>query len=147
MANPSIAQAVNRGNTGKALAMARRECGGDKAWLNALNRAALNLEACRWEFDGETLEIHSATQDMTYIVTNLGCDSRCKAFEKGIPCWHRAARRLLLKAAAIGNDQTLETCPMCGAPIEGKQYYVAGRGYIYFDVCNGDGQHHTRKLV
>jgi len=145
VANPSIAQAVNRTSVGKALAQAREECQHDRAWRNALNRAALNLEACHWCFDGETLEIHSASNDQTYIVTAEGC--QCKAFEKGLPCWHRAARRLLLKAAEFGTQSLAETCPMCGSSIVGTQYAVEGRGYIYFDVCTGDGQHHTRKVV
>jgi len=130
---------------GKALAQAREECQHDRAWRNALNRAALNLEACGWSFDGETLEIQSATTDTTYTVTEGTC--QCKAFKKGWPCWHRAARRLLRKAAEIDAAPIVETCPLCGALIEGKRFYVAGRGYISFDVCSGDGQHHIRKVV
>ena len=37
-------------------------------------------------------------------------------------------------------------CPVCGARIEGRQYYVGGRGYCDFDVCSGDGSHSSRRV-
>lgn len=61
MANASIAQSINRSTVAAALHAARAECHRYKAWLNAVNRAALNLEACPWAFDGEILVIASAT--------------------------------------------------------------------------------------
>ena len=33
----------------------------------------------------------------------------------------------------------VERCPMCDARIVGRQYYVGGRGYLYFDVCGATG--------
>ncbi len=66
--------------------------------MNAINRAALNLESCFWQFDGETLVIASASSERRYTV-----------------------------------------------PTEGRQFYVGGTGYVYFDVCAGDGAHFTRK--
>ncbi len=100
MANASVAQSINRQSVAAALHAARAECEQYKAWLNAVNRAALNLEACRWAFDGETLVIASATtQGTRYTVTPEGC--QCKAHQDGRPCWHRAARRLLIKAAEM----------------------------------------------
>src|SRR6187431_58563 len=66
----------------------------------AVNRAALNLEAVRWSFDGDTLKIESATNSGTfYTVTVEACE--CKAGQKGEPCWHRAGCRLLVKAAEM----------------------------------------------
>ena len=100
MANASVTQLVNRQSVAAALHTARVECAQYKAWLNAVNRAALNLEACRWAFDGEILVIASATDQGTrYTVTPEGCE--CKAHHDGRPCWHRAARRLLVKAAEL----------------------------------------------
>ena len=99
MANASIAQSVNRNTVRAALQEARRQCGQQLRWLNALNRAALNLEACPWQFDGETLVISSATSSTRYTVDACGCG--CRAAAKGNPCWHRAARRLLVKAAEM----------------------------------------------
>ncbi len=45
--------------------------------------------------------------------------------------------------AAAAQRQAEATCPMCGTTIEGRQYYVGGRGYVYFDVCSGDGSHYS----
>src|SRR5687768_2432957 len=100
MADATVAQSINRQTVAAALQLARTEAAEHRAWINALNRAALNLEACRWQFDGEVLVMHSATDPkVSYIVTATGCP--CKAGAAGRPCWHRAARRLLLKAAEM----------------------------------------------
>ena len=100
MASTSVASLVNRKAMGKALAQARKVCANNRPWLNAVNRAALNLEACPWQFDGDTLRIASATEGGTFHrVDAHGCD--CRAFQKGQPCWHRAAWRLLCKAAEV----------------------------------------------
>jgi hypothetical protein len=97
MANATVTQAINRSMVALALAEARKQCAEHNAWMNAINRAALNLEACPWQFDGDVLIIHSATSAARYTVTSDGC--QCKAAQKGNACWHRAARRLLRKAA------------------------------------------------
>ena len=89
MANRSIAQAVNRTAVARALAQARAECVGQVAWMNAINRAALNLESCWWQFDGDTLVVASASSEGRYTVTEKGCE--CKAYAAGCACWHRAA--------------------------------------------------------
>ena len=100
MANASVASLVNRPAVGAALAQARIACANQPRWLNAVNRAALNLEACRWQFDGDVLRIESASVPGTrHTVDAHGCD--CKAAQAGRPCWHRAARRLLVKAAEM----------------------------------------------
>ncbi len=100
MANASIAQSVNRQTVAAALAAARTEAAEHRAWINAINRAVLNLEACPWAFDGEVLRIASAsTQGTRYTVGVDGCE--CKAAQEGRPCWHRAAWRLLRKAAEM----------------------------------------------
>ena len=100
MANASVAQAVNRQSVAAALRDARAKCAASQRWLNAVNRAALNLESCKWSFDGDTLRIESATSSGTfYTVTVATCP--CKAGQKGEPCWHRAGCRLLVKAAEM----------------------------------------------
>ena len=71
-----------------------------------LNRAALNLESCRWSFDGDTLRVESATNSGDfYTVTVEVCP--CSAGKAGKPCWHRAGCRLLCKAAEM--DYTAAT--------------------------------------
>ncbi len=100
MANATVAQSISRQTVAAALAAARTEAAEHRLWITAINRAALNLEACPWAFDGETLRIASATTRGTrYTVTPDGCE--CKAAQDGRPCWHRAAWRLLRKAAEM----------------------------------------------
>ncbi len=99
MANSTVAQSISRQTVAAALREARIQAAEHKAWINAINRAALNLEACPWVFDGEILRIASASSGTRYTVTPEGCE--CKAFEAGRPCWHRAAWRLLCKAAEV----------------------------------------------
>jgi hypothetical protein len=100
MANASIAQAVNRQTVALALRDARAKCAASHRWLNAVNRAALNLEAVRWQFDGDTLRVESATNSGDfYTVTVEVCP--CSAGKAGKPCWHRAGVRLLCKAAEM----------------------------------------------
>lgn len=104
MANGIVSAAVNRQSVAAALTAARTEAAEHQAWINAINRAALNLEACRWQFDGEVLRIESATQSNSYYLVGAdGCP--CVAGGKGKPCWHRAARRLLCKAAEMAQPK------------------------------------------
>ena len=107
MANASVAQSISRRTVAAAIRQARIEAAEHKAWINAINRAALNLEACPWAFDGETLRIASATTRGTrYTVSPEGCE--CKAAQDGRPCWHRAAWRLLRKAAELVQPAQVE---------------------------------------
>ena len=101
MANGMIAQQVNRQTVAAALAAARTEAAEHRAWINAINKAALELEASSSAFDGDTLRIASRTIKGTrYTVNALGfCE--CKAAKESRPCWHRAAWRLLRKAAEM----------------------------------------------
>src|SRR5918999_1552492 len=100
MANATVAQSISRQTVAAALAAARTEAAELRLWITAINRAALNLEACPWAFDGETLRIASATTRGTrYTVNPEGCE--CKAAQDGRPCWHRAAWRRLRKAAEL----------------------------------------------
>ena len=79
-----------------------------RAWITAINRAALNLEACPWAFDGETLRIASATTRGTRYTINAYGFCECKAAQDGRPCWHRAAWRLLRKAAEMVAPSVVE---------------------------------------
>jgi hypothetical protein len=103
MANANVTTLITRQSVAAALAAARVEAAQHAAWMNAINRAALNLEACIWQFDGDILVIHSATSAARYTVDAHGC--QCKAHDAGRPCWHRAARRLLVKAAEMAAPQ------------------------------------------
>ena len=100
MSNAILAQSITRQNVGQALRLMRHECRYESTELNALNRAALNLEACTWQYDGEALVIESAsTMFQRYHVQHTSCD--CKAGSKGRACWHLAALRLIQRAAEV----------------------------------------------
>jgi hypothetical protein len=119
MANATVAQAVNRQTVALALRDARAKCAASHRWLNAVNRAALNLESCRWSFDGDTLRVESATNSGDfYTVTVETCP--CSAGKAGKPCWHRAGVRLLCKAAEMGQE-----APSIGVTYKGVYYSAA----------------------
>ncbi|HSH78187.1 MAG TPA: hypothetical protein VLA19_06615 [Herpetosiphonaceae bacterium] len=149
MANASVAQSINREHVGQALRRWRQALQYQPRELTALNKAALNLEACPWFMDttsGE-LVIESATEigRTRYHVSAEGC--ACKAAQHNRPCWHVWAYRIMHTASVLAQRAaaaTSGTCPMCGAAIVGRQYYVGGRGYVYFDICSGDGSHFSR---
>lgn len=88
----------DRSHVGKVLRQMRLAYANTPHELTAINKAALNLEACRWQFDGHTLRIESATQTgkRFYTVTGAGCT--CSAAAACRICWHVAAWRLLLAA-------------------------------------------------
>ena len=37
-------------------------------------------------------------------------------------------------------------CPECGAPLECRQAYVGGRGYVYVEVCGVDRYHYSKRV-
>jgi len=107
MANANVTTHITKESIGKAIAQARVECADSRRWLNAVNRAAVELLVSYWQFDGETLRIESATTPGTrYTVDERGCN--CSAGKADKPCKHRAAWRLLLKAAEIHEQAS---CP------------------------------------
>ncbi len=100
MSNAILAQSISRQTVGHALRLMRHECRFNSREVNALNRAALNLEACSWQYDGEALVIESAsTMHQRYHVEHTGCD--CKAGSAGRRCWHLAAFTLIRRAAEL----------------------------------------------
>ncbi len=102
MANASLAH-VTRHTVAQAIAQARKDCAHSIRWLNAVNRAALELEVGGWQFDGAMLRMPSATNPNTrYTVDAHGCT--CPAGHAGKPCKHRTAWRLLCKAAEIAQQ-------------------------------------------
>lgn len=70
------------------------------AWFNALIKAVVNIEGndflLHFDRDTEILVIFTATTSgQCYEVTANGCE--CKAWLCATPCWHRAARKLLVR--------------------------------------------------
>lgn len=102
MTATTVQQPVNitREHVGKALGIMRQNVRHNAPLLNALNRAALNVEACPWTFnsDGELVIVSATNGHTRYHVTANACD--CKAARAGRPCWHRQAYALLHAADA-----------------------------------------------
>ena len=48
-------------------------------------------------------------------------------------------------ANAAHQAEQRPSCPQCGAPIVPVQSYVGGRGYMFFEVCSGDGSHYSKR--
>ena len=99
MANATVAQSISRQTVAAAIRQARIEAAEHQSWITAINKAAVELEVSSWAFDGEVLRIASRSGNGRYTVTVAGCE--CKAGQAGRPCWHRAACRLLVKAAEV----------------------------------------------
>ena len=76
MANATVAQSINRQTAAAALRQARIEAAEHHAWITAINRAALNLEACLWAFDGEVLRIASASTNTATPSTSTAASAR-----------------------------------------------------------------------
>jgi hypothetical protein len=98
---------VTRQHVGQALRSLRLNYRHDSRRLNAVNRAALNLEACAWyrQPDGLlVIESATATGTVRYHVDGPHCD--CQAGQHGTPCWHAQANELLHDAEAIASTPT-----------------------------------------
>ena len=86
-----------------------------------------------------------------HIATAISCD--CADFlYRSRDCKHMQAvhaEEAALEAYAAAWDATPQAqepkCPMCGAALESRQYYIGGRGYVHFEVCSGDGAHYCRQ--
>ena len=114
------------------------------AMIRAINRAAANLAAGQFSYDGERVLLRSASSKRVYrITTTEPMTCTCEGRARGYVCWHIVAARLLVRAAERYQERHA-LCPMCGAPIVGRQFYVGGKGYVYFDVCSGDGSHYAK---
>lgn len=77
-----------------AIQAARDACLDKARWLVAVEKAAEELEAGRWSYHDGGLKIQSRTQTgVTHLVDSLGCS--CLAARRRVPCWHRAAWKIL----------------------------------------------------
>jgi hypothetical protein len=67
-----------------------------KRWINAISKAAAQIELNGDFMNYATMDNHLViwSQDSNEIYTSNGV-CQCKAFERGLPCWHRAAARLV----------------------------------------------------
>jgi hypothetical protein len=67
-----------------------------KRWINAISKAAAQIELHGEFMNYDTMDNHLViwSQDSNEIYTSNGV-CQCKAFARGLPCWHRAAARLV----------------------------------------------------
>ena len=147
MTTATVPHAVQftRDDLNAAASAAQRKVGNDKARQGAIARALVNLSQGQFSYDGQQVLLHSASSDTVYRITAeepMKCS--CKGRARGYRCWHVVAARLIVRAAEHYQERQRALCPMCGAAIEGRQYYVGGKGYTYFEVCSGDGSHYAR---
>ncbi len=66
-------------------------------WINAIAKATAEIEEnpfMTWEPDSHSLLILSQKSGRVYRA-NGTC--QCEAYQKGLPCYHRAAARLVLR--------------------------------------------------
>ena len=65
---------------------------GNRRWETAIAKAQMQLESNPYmHFDGHSLLILSPSGEI-YSANGI---CQCKAYQKGQPCWHRAAARLV----------------------------------------------------
>lgn len=112
--------------------------------IRAINRAAANLAAGQFAYDGHTVTLRSASSARVYrIDVREPMQCSCTAHARGLVCWHVVAARLLVRAAER-HAAARAACPMCNAEIVMRQYHIGGKGYQFFEVCAGDGSHYAK---
>lgn len=72
----------------------------DACWTRAIYRAAGNLAAGQFVYDGHQVILRSASSSKLYhIDTREPMKCSCQAHTKGLVCWHITAARLIVRAA------------------------------------------------
>ncbi len=104
MSNATVAQSINRQTVAAALRQARIDAQEHQAWINAINKAALELEAAVWQFNGDELTIESRSQAGKKYTVSTFSPCECRAAGNGRVCWHWAALTLLQTAATVAEQ-------------------------------------------
>lgn len=79
----------------EAIAKINPEAKNGQRWINAINKATAEIESNPFlTYDAETHSLLMLSETSGQIYTANGTCG-CKAFEKGFPCRHRAAARLI----------------------------------------------------
>lgn len=95
-----IPQTFTKEDAAAAVKFLRVRYGKDPHWQSALDKAWESLERRKWQWDGSTLLIASATNTrQRYFVTEAGC--QCKAAKFDNICSHMAARHIVSTAAQL----------------------------------------------
>lgn len=107
---------------------------------------------CVPQDDGRWLVRDTATgSGRWHLATPTSCD--CYDASKGHQCKHqRACQAEAIALASYAADwdrcavaQQQPRCPMCGCPIESRQFYTGGHGWAFYEVCSGDATHSNRR--
>jgi hypothetical protein len=79
----------------EVIATAKAKAAGEPSWLRAIDKAVAEIESNPFiEFQDNHLLILSAKSGEIYEA-NGTCG--CQAFRRGLPCYHRAAARLITR--------------------------------------------------
>jgi hypothetical protein len=97
----NVATEINKDILGaiaaESIAKINPEVQDGKRWINAIAKAVVEIENnpfMTYDVEAHSLLIMSETSNQVYTA-NGKC--QCKAFEKGFPCRHRAAARLITR--------------------------------------------------
>lgn len=73
-----------------------KDASAKKRWINAIAKATVEIEQngvfMTWQSEESSLLIWSQKSNQIYTANGV---CQCRAFEKGLPCFHRAAARLV----------------------------------------------------
>jgi len=94
----------------QVVADARQSAADHPRWVTAITRAVVELESNPWieAQDDHTLLIGSPSGNV--YIGNGSC--QCIAFQRGIPCWHRAAARLYHRYVEAESATTVQSVPL-----------------------------------
>ena len=101
-----------------------------KRWINAIAKAAAEIEQngvfMTWQAEDHSLLIWSQKSNQIYSANGV---CQCRAFEQGVPCFHRAAARLVRLYMETENALVqAEEIPYLKPSAERKAERVAGIG-------------------
>jgi hypothetical protein len=86
----------------EAVDAARVSAASNQPWLNAIDAAyddLLQVDEITFDVAAHAIHIESASEPGRFYIANGDC--QCTAFERGIPCRHRAAARLMRRALEL----------------------------------------------
>lgn len=81
----------------EAIALAAAAPKDAKRWVNAIAKATVEIENnpyMTWQPDSHSLVMLSDTSGKIYTANGV---CQCEAYNKGFPCYHRAAARLVAR--------------------------------------------------
>jgi hypothetical protein len=94
---------------------AKAKAAGQAAWVRAIERAAEQIHDNPYiAEDGDALLIQSATGNEIYRA-NGTC--QCKAYNRNMPCWHRAAAQLVKRYREAEEKEAAKAASAAALPM------------------------------